>query len=71
MGFENIADKIDLTKFIDYMMVLFFTIVKSPFDIWNGFPAWIRYSIFAVILAVALLFAYITWKYRGIWRYFG
>ncbi len=70
MGIEDIASAFDINKIMDYMMDIGFKIVKYPFDIWLGLPSIVRYIVYGIIIAIAILITYVTWKYRDAWRYF-
>jgi len=70
MGIEDLAESLDINKFINYMIDGFFNIAKYPFGIWNSLPAWVRLTTYAIILIIAIFLGYITWKYREAWRYY-
>ena len=71
MPIEDIIGNISIDKIFDYVMDIFFQIVKYPFNIWNNLPDYVRYGVFGIIFLFAIFIAYITWKYRDAWRYFG
>ena len=70
MGIEDIGTNINLEKFTEYVVDFMFMVLRYPFDILNGLPAYVRYIVYCLILAFAFLMAVITWKYREAWRYF-
>lgn len=67
--FENIANSLDINKFlitvIDTIMLLF----KLPLEMWNRIPFSIRLAFYGLVVLVSILIVILTWKYKEIWRY--
>jgi hypothetical protein len=58
----------DFQTVLDTIFSFAFKIVKIPFRYWDMVPDWIKLSLLIVIFLIALVFAYITWKYKDEWR---
>ena len=66
--FEFLSE-LDLNKIMDSLIDGFINVFKIPFKLWNAVPLWVHYGLAGFIFLLALLVAFVVFKYRNEWRY--
>lgn len=65
----DMISNIDINNFFESMGQIFLMVIGLPIKVWNMIPYPIRIGIFVFIFFLAVLMAWVTWKYRDSWRY--